>query len=157
MQVDAFGGEVFEGEVTAISPRVDASTRSASIRGRLANDQGQLQPGMFGDVAVELPQQRDVITLPRTAITYNPYGDSVFVVREEAQAEGEDDEPVLTVERVFVRTGDNRGGEVQILDGIAVGDRIVTSGQLKLRNGTRVQIDNSVTPSSDPSPQLGNS
>ncbi|MEX0606749.1 MAG: efflux RND transporter periplasmic adaptor subunit [Halofilum sp. (in: g-proteobacteria)] len=155
-RVDAFGERSFEGQVTAISPQVDVSTRNADIRGRLANEERLLQPGMFVDVAVQLPQTDNVVTLPRTAITYNPYGDSVFVVRE-GQPEGDDDAPVLTVERVFVQTGENRGGEVQILDGISVGQRVVTSGQLKLRNGTRVRIDNSVAPSSDPSPELGNS
>lgn len=155
-RVDAFADRTFEGQVMAISPRVDTSTRNTDIRGRLGNQDGLLRPGMFVDVDVQLPQRDNVITLPRTAVTYNPYGDSVFVVREQS-TEGEDGDPVLTVERVFVQTGETRGGEVQILDGISPGDRIVTSGQLKLRNGTRVRIDNSVTPSSDPSPELGHS
>ncbi len=155
-RVDAFSDRRFEGQVTAISPRIDASTRNAAIRGRFANEEGLLQPGMFVDVAVQLPQRNNVVTLPRTALTYNPYGDSVYIVREQ-QPENGDGEPVLTVERIFVRTGERRGGEVQILEGVSPGDRIVTSGQLKLRNGTRVRIDNSVTPSSDPTPELGNS
>lgn len=154
-RVDAYADRRFEGQVTAISPRVSASTRNANMRGRLANEEGLLQPGMFVDVAVQLPQRENVVTLPRTALTYNPYGDSVFIVREQ-QPEGEEGEPVLTVERVFVQTGDTRGGEVQILEGVSPGDRVVTSGQLKLRNGMRVRIDNSVTPSSDPTPELGN-
>lgn len=155
-RVDAFGDRSFDGRIAAISPRVNASTRSADIRGRIANEEGLLQPGMFVDVDVQLPQQQNVITLPRTAITYNPYGDSVFVINEQ-QGDGEDSEPVLTVERVFVQTGERRGGEVQILGGIDAGTRVVTSGQLKLRNGTQVRIDNSVTPPSDPNPELGNS
>lgn len=155
-RVDAYDDRSFDGQIAAISPRVNASTRSADIRGRIANEEGLLRPGMFVDVEVQLPQKEDVITLPRTAITYNPYGDSVFVINEQ-EGEGEDDEPVLTVERVFVRTGENRGGEVQILEGIETGTRVVTSGQLKLRNGTQVRIDNSVTPPSDANPELGNS
>jgi membrane fusion protein (multidrug efflux system) len=155
-RVDAFGDRSFDGRIAAISPRVNASTRSADIRGRIANEEGLLQPGMFVDVDVQLPQQQNVITLPRTAITYNPYGDSVFVINEQ-KGDGEDSEPVLTVERVFVQTGERRGGEVQIRGGIDAGTRVVTSGQLKLRNGTQVRIDNSVTPSSDPNPELGNS
>lgn len=154
--VDAYDDRSFDGRIAAISPRVNASTRSADIRGRIANEEGLLQPGMFVDVEVELPQQENVITLPRTAITYNPYGDSVFVINEQ-QDEGNDGEPVLTVERVFVQTGERRGGEVQILGGIDAGTRVVTSGQLKLRNGTQVRIDNSVTPPSDANPELGNS
>lgn len=154
--VDAYDDRSFDGQIAAISPRVNASTRSADIRGRIANEDGVLQPGMFVDIEVQLPQQENVITLPRTAITYNPYGDSVFVINEQEE-EGEDGEPVLTVQRVFVRTGENRGGEVQIRDGIEAGTRVVTSGQLKLRNGTRVRVDNSVTPPSDATPELGNS
>jgi len=151
--VDAFAGQSFTGRITAISPKVNQATRNVSIRARIGNEGGSLRPGMFVDVAVELPQERNVITLPQTAVTYNPYGDSVFVVHENKTDDGKSE---LTVERKFVKTGETRGDQVEIVSGISVGDRVVTSGQLKLRNGSKITIDNSVTPTNDASPELGN-
>jgi len=153
VRADAFRDQTFRGRIVAISPKVNQQTRNVAVRGRLGNPAGLLRPGMFVDVAVELPQQDSVITLPQTAITYNPYGDSVFLVHETDTEAGE---TVLTVERKFVKTGATRGDQVQILDGVAEGDRVVTSGQLKLRNGSRVTIENSPKPSNDPAPELGN-
>lgn len=152
-RADAFAGHAFEGRVMAISPKVNRQTRNVDVRGRLSNPEGRLRPGMFVDVAVQLPAEEDVITLPQTAVTYNPYGDSVFVINESETGDGETE---LTVERKFIRTGSTRGDQVQILEGLSVGERVVTSGQLKLRNGSRVTIDNSVEPTNDPSPEVGN-
>lgn len=152
VRADAFE-QRFSGRITAISPKVNQQTRNVAVRGRLGNPDGRLRPGMFVDAAVELPQQEKVITLPQTAITYNPYGDSVFLVNESTTGAGE---AVLTVERKFVRTGATRGDQVQILDGVVEGERVVTSGQLKLRNGSRVTIADAPVPSNDPSPELGN-
>jgi len=143
----------FEGKVTAISPRVEQSTRNVDVRARLANPQGRLRPGMFVQAAVELPKQKDVVTLPQTAITYNPYGDSVFLINETG---GDNGEKQLTVERKFVDTGATRGDQVQVLAGVDAGQRVVTSGQLKLRNGARVAIDNAVEPANQPDPGVGN-
>lgn len=151
--VDAWSGREFTGQVTAISPKVERRTRNVDVRARMGNPDGALRPGMFVDVEVLLPQQEDVITLPQTAITYNPYGDSVFLVHESETDAGETE---LTVERKFVNTGSTRGDQVAIVEGIDVGDRVVTSGQLKLRNGSKVKIDNSIEPSNDPDPQVGN-
>lgn len=153
VRADAFGGRPFEGRIVAISPKVNQQTRNVAVRGRLANPEGRLRPGMFVDVAVELPQQEDVITLPQTAITYNPYGNSVFLINETTTGDGGTE---LVVERTFVKTGATRGDQVQILQGVAEGDRVVTSGQLKLRNGSKVTIEESPEPSNDPSPELGN-
>jgi membrane fusion protein (multidrug efflux system) len=152
-RADAWPGREFPGEVTAISPKVERRTRSVDVRARMGNPDEVLRPGMFVDVQVLLPQQEDVITLPQTAVSYNPYGDSVFLVHESESDSGETE---LTVERKFVQTGATRGDQIAIVDGVEVGDRVVTSGQLKLRNGSRVKIDNSVTPSNDPDPQVGN-
>jgi membrane fusion protein (multidrug efflux system) len=143
----------FEGKVTAISPRVEQSTRNVDVRARLANPQGRLRPGMFVQAAVELPKQKDVVTLPQTAITYNPYGDSVFLINETS---GDNGEKQLTVERKFVETGATRGDQVQVLAGVDAGQRVVTSGQLKLRNGSRVKIDDSVEPANEADPAVGN-
>lgn len=152
-RVDTFAGRPFAGRITAVSPKLDAATRSASVRARLDNPGGRLRPGMFVDVAVQLPEQREVITLPQTAVTYNPYGDSVFLVHE---TETDDGETELTVERKLIRTGATRGDQVAIVQGVEVGDRVVTSGQLKLRNGSRVTINNEVAPSNDAAPEIGN-
>ena len=151
--VDAYPGRKFTGEVIAISPKIERSTRSVDVRASMANPEQVLRPGMFVDVEVLLPQQNDVITLPQTAVTYNPYGDSVFLVRE---GETESGEAELTVERKFIRTGQARGDQVAILQGVQPADRVVTSGQLKLRNGSKVRIDNSVSPSNEADPQVGN-
>lgn len=151
--VDAFAGESFSGEIAAISPKVEQSTRNAAVRARLGNPGGRLRPGMFVQVAVQLPEQMEVVTLPQTAITYNPYGDSVFLVHATENDAGEIER---TVERKFVRTGATRGDQVQVLQGVEPGQTVVTSGQLKLRNGSKVTIDNSPAPANDPSPELGN-
>jgi len=143
----------FTGEITAISPQVEQATRNVDVRARVSNPEGRLQPGMFVQAAVQLPKQRDVVTLPQTAITYNPYGDSVFLINEQDTESGE---TRLTVERKFVRTGSTRGDQVQIVEGVEPGQRVVTSGQLKLRNGSRVEIDNSVEPSNEADPEVGN-
>jgi membrane fusion protein (multidrug efflux system) len=152
-RADAYSDQPFSGQIRAISPKVNEATRNATVRARLANPEGRLRPGMFVDVAIQLPEEERVVTLPQTAITYNPYGDSVFLVNESTDDQGE---TVLTVERKFVETGASRAGQIQILKGIKAGQRVVTSGQLKLRNGAKVNIDNTTEPASDPSPELGN-
>jgi len=153
INVDTYSGARFEGRITAISPRIRQSTRNVPVRARVPNADGRLRPGMFAQVAVHLPQRDEVVTLPQTAITYNPYGDSVFLVNEERSEAGE---TRLTVERKFVRTGATRGDQVQVLEGVEAGQRVVTSGNLKLRNASRIEIDNSVEPANDPAPEVGN-
>jgi membrane fusion protein (multidrug efflux system) len=152
-EADAYADRTFEGRIVAISPRVEQSTRNVTVRARLGNADGVLRPGMFVQAAVRLPEEENVVTLPQTAIAYNPYGNSVFLVNE---AQTEDGETELTVERKFVRTGATRGDQVQILEGVEAGERVVTSGQLKLRNGSKVTIDNAVTPANEADPQVGN-
>lgn len=141
IRVDAYPGKEFSGRVTAISPQVRSQTRDVRLEGLIANDNEVLLPGMFAEVSVRLPLQEGVVTLPQSTITYSPYGDSVFAIREVSDKNGE---TVLTADAVFVQTGDTRGDQVAIVSGIAPGDRIVTAGQIKLRNGVRVVIDNSV-------------
>lgn len=153
VRVDGFGDQAFRGRITAISPKVNQQTRNVAVRGRLENPEGALRPGMFVEVAVELPSEENVVTLPQTAITYNPYGESVFLVNETPDDDGGTE---LTVERKFVKTGATRGDQVQILEGLEEGERVVTSGQLKLRNGSRVTIEDSPAPANEPSPELGN-
>lgn len=140
---DAFAGQSFEGKVTAISPKVDPTTRNVQVEATVANPKRQLLPGMFARVAVDTGAQQRYLTLPQTAITYNPYGSTVFVVEPGAAPK---------VKQVFVTTGATRGDQVAVLSGITEGQQIVTSGQLKLKNGTEVVIDNSVQPADNPKP-----
>jgi len=151
IRVDAYPDKAFSGKVTAISPQVRAQTRDVLLEGVVDNEAEALLPGMFAEIAVHLPVREEVLTLPQSAITYSPYGDSVFVVRETV---GENDETELTVDNVFIQTGETRGDQVAIVSGIVPGDRIVTAGQIKLRNGTRVVIDNSVPVSNRPASVL---
>jgi len=97
---------------------------------------------MFGTVSVELPDTHTFVTLPETAITYNPYGDSVFVIHS-ADLNGE---TALTVRRAFVQTGERRGTQVAVVKGVEPGQQVVTAGQMKLQENSRVEINNSVTP-----------
>lgn len=153
VEVDSSSDREFFGTVMAISPEVDDRSRSASIRARLSNDEGRLRPGMFASVAVNLPVQSDVVTLPQTAITYNPYGDFVYVVTEEEDDEGE---AVTRVEQRFVRTGQRRGDQVAVREGVEAGEEVVTSGQMKLRDGARIEINNDIQPDNEADPQVGN-
>ena len=147
IRVDAYPGKEFDGRVTAISPQVRAETRDLSLEGLVENENEALLPGMFVEVTTRLPDQQQVVTLPQAAITYSPYGNSVFAVREAGDDNGQ---TVLTVDAIPVLTGAIRGDQVAIESGVAPGDRIVTAGQIKLRKGARVIIDNSVQVSNLP-------
>jgi membrane fusion protein (multidrug efflux system) len=147
LSVDAFVGKTFTGKVTAISPKVDSTTRNLQIEATVANPDKLLLPGMFVRVDLDSGDKQNMLTLPQTAITYNPYGSTVFVV-EPAKAAG----ARPTVRQVFVTTGSTRGDQVAVLSGVDAGQQIVTSGQIKLKNGTEVVIDNKVVPSDNPNP-----
>jgi membrane fusion protein (multidrug efflux system) len=136
--VQAYPDETFEGRVSAFDPGVDVGTRSLRIRATLDNPGQRLRPGMFAEVRVLLPARAAVPTLPDTAISFNPYGDSVFVI--------EDGESGLTVQRRQVETGEVRDGRVQIRSGLQAGQRVVSAGQVKLRNGMAVSLDDKPAP-----------
>lgn len=154
LRVAAFPAIRFEGRITAINPAVDVVTRNFAVRATLNNDRKQLRPGMFAGVEVVLPAKNEVLTLPQSAVTFDPYGESVFVI-DEKHEEGQP--PRLTARQVFVDTGDTRGDQVAIIQGLEAGDRIVTTGQLKLQNGATVRIDNGIEPSNDPAPRPADS
>jgi membrane fusion protein, multidrug efflux system len=145
LTVDAFPGEVFKGKIASLDARVSQETRTLLVRGTLANPDRKLLPGMFANVGVLAGEPRPVVAVPRTAITYSLYGDSVYVVKpQEAKAgEAAADEGVYVVERRFVRPGQVRGDMVAIDTGLKAGEQVVTTGQLKLNNGSHVKIDNS--------------
>lgn len=171
---DTFPTQNFAGRITAIDPKVDTDTRNVQVRATLQNPKRQLLPGMFVNVQVDLGKPQNYITLPNTALTYNPYGTTVYVVttpdkleqteaqkaeaakkktEEKKDAKPADGEQQLVAKQVFVTTGPTRGDQVAVLKGINVGDQVVTSGQLKLKNGTPVLINNKVQPANDPDPK----
>ena len=136
VEVAAFPEEVFQGKISAISPKVESRTRNIELRATLQNSDKRLRPGMFARVAVILGSANKVVTVPRTAVEFLPYGNSVFIVTEEGDA--------LTVQRRQVTTDRILGTRVEIIKGIKSGERVVSAGQLKLRNGQHIQTDNSV-------------
>lgn len=138
VSVQAYPGKVFKGRVSAISPLIDQNTRSIQIRATLLNNDRLLHPGMFAQVQAVSDKSRTVLTLPDTAISYNPYGDFVFVVESGTQG--------LTVESRQVETGETRKGRVEIVKGLSLGERVVSAGQIKLRNDMPVVIDEKPAP-----------
>ena len=159
LTTDAFAGQVFNGEVQAFDARLNQDTRTLMVRGKLPNSDRKLLPGMFANVAVLAGTPKEMVTVPRTAITYTLYGDSIWVVKEgdaptsatptaEAKpgsanaADAPSPERKLTVERRFVRVGQTQLNRVSILEGVKAGEDVVTSGQLKLQPGATVKIDN---------------
>jgi membrane fusion protein, multidrug efflux system len=179
LTLDAFPGKTFPGTVNAVNPRVDTDTRNVLVEARVPNPDRLLSPGMFVNVAVAAGSQQRYLTLPQTAVVYNPYGETVYVVRtksqfdaDQAAAAPKDADPVEeqpapkkaskgpppvpadapVVEQTFVTTGPTRGDQVAILKGLDAGTEVVTSGQIKLKNGAPVRVDNSVRPSDNPNP-----
>ncbi|MDT4800235.1 Multidrug resistance protein MdtA [compost metagenome] len=145
VSVAAYPGEYFEGDIAALNPKVEESTRNLQVRAVLPNPEGKLLPGMFANLEVLLPGDTERVVVPESAITYTLYGNSVYVINEKTNAEGQpekgqDGQPQLVVERRFVETGERRDGKVVILKGLQAGEQVVTSGQLKLDNGSHVAI-----------------
>lgn len=161
--VDALPGREFEGEVTAIEPRIDPSTRNFTAQVTLANPEHLLRPGAFARVRFSLGGEREVVVIPQTAVSFNPYGNAVFVISEVPRKEGETDmqgNPLtgnkLVVTQRFVRTGATRGDLVAVVEGLKPGEQVATSGLLKLRNEAEVTINNEIQPAADPEPQTQN-
>lgn len=132
-------GNEFAGTVIGIDPRIDPSTRLASLRAEVDNPDGTIVPGQFMRVRLELPAEEGVIVLPQTAVTSNLYGDSVFIVRSTPDEDAEDGE-TLTVEQVFIEAGRRDQGLIEIVSGVEVGDRVVSAGQNRLSGGARVTV-----------------
>ncbi len=151
LNVNAYPKEVFKGAIEAFDARVAEDTRTLMVRARLPNPDHKLLPGMFANVKVLTGEPKDIVTVPRTAVTYGLYGDSVWVVKEgetepqktASTGDVEVPEPKLTVERRFVRVGPSREESVAILEGVNAGEQVVTSGQLKLHPDAAIKVDNS--------------
>lgn len=161
LTADAFP---YTGRITGIDPRIDPQTRLISVRAEIVNPDGELRPGQFARVRVELPTVTGVVALPQTSVVTSLYGDYVYVI-EAASAAGGDPaeatqadsaaggaqpaapgEPRLVASQTFVTVGRRQGDQVEILDGVEAGQSIATSGQNKLNNGSPVRIDNSIDP-----------
>jgi len=151
VRVDAYKEQTFAGEISAVNPKVDASTRNVQVRATLKNPDHKLLPGMYATVDITTGAPQNYITLPQTAITYNPYGDTVYVVDNKGEQAGKAN---LIARQTFVTTGATRGDQVAVLKGVNEGDMVVTAGQIKLHNGTPVVIDNSITPTADAAPAV---
>jgi membrane fusion protein, multidrug efflux system len=151
---DGVSGDV-EGKITAISPDVDSSTRNLRVEATVDNTAGRLHPGMYVDVAVELPASDKVLTIPATAVLYAPFGDTVYAV--DSTTDKDTGETELVVRQQIVRLGARRGDFVVVLSGLKAGDTIVTSGVFRLRPGGTVKVNNSVAPDSQLAPKTNDS
>ncbi|QWE09677.1 efflux RND transporter periplasmic adaptor subunit [Polynucleobacter ibericus] len=149
---DAFKDASFTGKITAVSPKVDTNTRNIQVEAKLANPDKKILPGMFANVNIKLGDQVKYLTLPQTAVTYNPYGSTVFIAKPTGKKDKQGN-PALEAQQVFVTTGLTRGDQVAILKGVDEGATVVTSGQLKLKNGTPLIINNKVQPANSPDPK----
>ena len=143
-------GQAFTGRVTAIDSVVDETTRNIQVQATLSNPEGKLRPGMFVQVDVGVGASRDVITLPASAISFAPYGDSVFIITDLKDLKGK---TYRGVRQQFVKVEGSRGDQVAIVSGVNPGDEVVTSGVFKLRNGAAVQVNNKVQPGNSPAPK----
>ncbi len=158
--LDGQNDRVFEGVVSAIEPQVDVQTRNFKVRANVANADRSLRPGQFARAEIALPTVRKVVAVPLTSVSYNPYGNSVYVIvkapkkaaaeGEKAAAEKAEDE--LIVRRRFIKTGEARGDMVEVTEGVNAGDEVATSGLLKLQNDAKVIINNTVMPPSSTNP-----
>ncbi len=143
-------GKVFTGKVTALDSVVDQTTRNVQMQATLSNPEGKLRPGMFVQVEVTQGTNRSVITLPASAVSFAPYGDSVFVITELKDPKGQ---TYRGVRQQFVKVDGSRGDQVAVVSGLNPGDEVVTSGVFKLRNGAAVQVNNKVQPGNNPAPK----
>lgn len=142
--VDGYPGKAFTGKITTVDPGLDPDVRNVEVEATIANPDNILAPGMFANVIVNAGSAEQNITLPITAVSFNSYGDVVYVVKQKGQ--DKNGKPILTANQRFVITGKKRGDQIVISSGIKAGDVVVTSGQLKLKNGSVIMINNTVKP-----------
>ena len=147
---DTFPGRTFPGRITAINTKVEQDTRNVQVEATLDNPKHELLPGMFASVEVEVGGAKSFLTLPQTAVNFNPYGETVFVVEAGKDAKGA---VVMKARQAFITAGEMRGDQLSVFKGVKEGDIVVSSGQHKLRNGSEVIIDDKVQPGNDPAPE----
>ena len=149
--IDAYPGKTFAGKITAINPKVDPGSRNVQVEAVIANPGRELLPGMYATLEVLYGAAQHYLTLPRTAVTFNPYGETVYLVEEKGTDKA--GKKTLTVRQTFVTLGPARGDQVAVLSGVKEGDQVVTSGQLKIKNNSVVIINNQVQPLNDAAPK----
>ena len=152
--VDAWPNERFTGRITALEPGINPATRNFQLQASFENTERKLRPGMFARVMIDLGERDEVLAIPQTAVSFNPYGNAVYVISERQTDDGETQS---IVNRRFVRTGQRRGDMIAVLEGLEPGDRVATSGLLKLGNDRVVRITEEGEPGTELSPQPDNS
>lgn len=155
LTIDTYPKKIFKGKVTTINPKVDPATRNVAVEATVENPEHLLLPGMFGTTEVSTGKSIPYLTLPQTAISYNSYGNIVFIVKR-SLPKHKKDKPILTVKQTFVTTGPTRGDQIAVLRGLKAGDVVVTAGQLKLQNNSEIIINNTVLPSNNPTAKVSN-
>ncbi len=148
---DGFDGRTWEGKVEVIDAEVDIGTRNFAVRALVANPDGKLRTGMFVDVTVVQPEARKLLAIPGSAVLFAPYGDSVYVIKEQESESGEKQQ---IAEQEFVRLGERRGDLVAVSSGLNAGDVVVSTGAFKLQSGMAVTVRNDLAPeiNTDPNP-----
>ncbi len=149
VRVSTWPDRLFEGRVNAVSVKVDVSSHNFAAQATIDNPDHLLRPGLFADVSVLAGDRRPVVALPDTAIDYSLYGDAVYVIDDTGEKDDKGN-PVLKVEERFVKTGQTHEGWTEILEGVEAGETVVTAGQLKLRDGSRVTVNNEVALGGEP-------
>jgi membrane fusion protein (multidrug efflux system) len=150
LKVDTYPDMSFTGKLSTIDPKVDTATRNVAVRATIPNADRKLLPGMYATASITSGEMERYITLPQTAITFNPYGNMVYLLQKET---GPDGKEALIAKQTVVTTGETRGDQIAVLTGLKEGDEVVTTGQLKLQNGAHVAVDNAILPSNDPNPR----
>jgi membrane fusion protein (multidrug efflux system) len=148
--IDTLPDKIFPGKISTINPGVDTNVRNVEVEATLPNPDGLLTPGMFSSVTIHTGKPKNYLTLPISAISFNPYGEVIYIIKQTGK--DKEGKPILIAKQRFVTTGEKRGDQITILSGANEGDWIVTSGQLKLKNGSKVIVNNTVSPTDDPSP-----
>jgi len=148
---DAIEGRQFDGTLTAVNSAIDAATRNVSLQATLENADHALRAGMFARVKVLLPQTNTTLYIPATAVSYAPYGNSVYVIEKKQGEKTKKD--ALLLRQQFIRTGETRGDFVAVTNGLKEGDEIVSTGVFKLRNGMDVVVDNTLAPKAEEAPK----
>ncbi len=152
---DAVPGHEFEGKLTAINSSIDPATRNVTLQATLDNPDNVLRAGMFGRIKVLLPKNNPTLFVPATAVSYAPFGNSVYVI--EKKKDEKTGEESLALRQQFIRTGETRGDFVAVTEGLKVGEQIVSTGVFKLRNGMNVVVDNKLAPKAELAPKPADS
>lgn len=153
LSVDAYQNQIFQGRINAINPVVDINTRNLLVEATAENPKYQLLPGMFASVTIDIGKPKRYITLPQTAINYNPYGNVVFILKT-AEKDKQGHQRYIATQR-FVITGETLGNQIAITQGLKAGEMVVTTGGAKLSNDSKVIINNTVVPNNSSTPKVG--